>query len=78
MMKKQCPVLKNLHFSFRTFKIMIMTILVGSLKRGFSECPSCHSTYTHTRTQHTHTTCGPSPLPHLGSRHAVARPRPPR
>ena len=41
MRKNQCPVLKNLHFSFRTFIIMIMTILVGSLKRGFSECPSC-------------------------------------
>jgi hypothetical protein len=40
MRKNRCPVLKNLHFSFRTFTIMIMTILVGSLKRGFSECPS--------------------------------------
>ena len=39
MRKNRCPVLKNLHFSFRTFTIMIMTILVGSLKRGFSECP---------------------------------------
>ena len=26
MRKNQCPVLKNLHFSFRTFTIMIMTI----------------------------------------------------
>jgi hypothetical protein len=52
MRKNRCPVLKNLHFSFRTFTIMIMTILVGPLKRGFSECPSRGAPRSPLRSRH--------------------------